>query len=130
MYIRIDYLHSHILIFCYFFSYLLLLLDALFPPPLQAVLNLYPYHIDSLLQLSEVCRMTEDYQMGADLIGLCIYSRIQVPRPYIHTYIQNICTYVRTYSTYICGFTHCTYVCTYVYTYVGIGLNTATKLLV
>ena len=39
--------------------------------------------------------------MGADLIGSCIYSRIQVPRPYIHTYIQNICTYVRTYSTYV-----------------------------
>ena len=38
--------------------------------PAQAVLNLYPYYIDSLLQLSEVSKMTEDYQMAADLIGM------------------------------------------------------------
>ena len=64
-------------------------------PLLQAVLNLYPYHIDSLLQLSEVCRMTEDYQMGADLIGLCIYSRISVSLSmYVCMYIQNICAYI------------------------------------
>ena len=43
---------------------------------------MYPYHIDSLLQLSEICKMTEDRQMAAELTGklcallhmrLCIY---------------------------------------------------------
>ena len=35
----------------------------------QAILNTHPYHIDSLLQLSEICKMGEDYQMAAELIG-------------------------------------------------------------
>ena len=37
---------------------------------LKAVLHTHPYHIDSLLQLSEVCKMGEDMQMAADLIGM------------------------------------------------------------
>ena len=36
---------------------------------LQAVLQAHPYHIDSLLQLSEVCKMSEDLQMATELIG-------------------------------------------------------------
>lgn len=36
---------------------------------LQAILNTHPYHVDSLLQLSEICKMGEDYQMAAELIG-------------------------------------------------------------
>lgn len=28
-----------------------------------------PYHVDSLLQLSEVCRMQEDQEMARDLVG-------------------------------------------------------------
>ena len=36
---------------------------------LQSMLNLYPYHIDALLQLNEISRMTEDMQMATDLIG-------------------------------------------------------------
>lgn len=28
-----------------------------------------PYHVDSLLQLSDVCRMQEDQEMARDLIG-------------------------------------------------------------
>jgi negative regulator of replication initiation len=59
---------------------------------IAAVLNLYPYHIDSLLQLSEVCRMTDDYQMGADLIGTSTYYvHVQVTfgtvRINLHAYI-------------------------------------------
>lgn len=40
-------------------------------PPfwLQALLQLNPYHIDSLLQLSDVCRIQEDQEMARDLIG-------------------------------------------------------------
>ena len=36
---------------------------------MQALVNTHPYHVDSLLQLSEVCRINEDYQMAAELIG-------------------------------------------------------------
>ena len=36
---------------------------------LQLVLQAHPYHIDSLLQLSEVCKMGEDIQTAAELIG-------------------------------------------------------------
>ena len=35
----------------------------------QAILNTHPYHVDSLLQLSEICKMGEDYQMAAELVG-------------------------------------------------------------
>jgi len=28
-----------------------------------------PYHVDSLLQLSDVCRMQEDQEMARDLVG-------------------------------------------------------------
>ena len=38
---------------------------------LQAILNTHPYHVDSLLQLSEICKMGEDFQMAAELIGGC-----------------------------------------------------------
>ena len=40
---------------------------------LQQVLNLQPYHIDSLLQLSDVCRMSEDTAMATDLLGKSVY---------------------------------------------------------
>ena len=41
---------------------------------MQAILNTHPYHVDSLLQLSEICKMGEDYQMAAELVGQ--YHRI------------------------------------------------------
>jgi hypothetical protein len=57
---------------------------------IAAVLNLYPYHIDSLLQLSEVCRMTDDYQMGADLIERALYSFECSFHP-LFNYTQGMC---------------------------------------
>lgn len=37
---------------------------------LQMLLEaLDPYHVDSLLQLSDVCRMREDHEMARDFIG-------------------------------------------------------------
>ncbi len=36
---------------------------------LQQVLNIQPYHIDALLQLSDVCKMSDDTAMATDLIG-------------------------------------------------------------
>jgi len=38
-----------------------------------ALLNDYPNHIDSLLQLSEVCKINEDHQMAAELIERALY---------------------------------------------------------
>lgn len=35
----------------------------------QLLLQMNPYHVDSLLQLSDVCRMQEDQEMARDLIG-------------------------------------------------------------
>uniref|UniRef100_A0A7N9AJX0 Transcription factor 25 (basic helix-loop-helix) n=1 Tax=Mastacembelus armatus TaxID=205130 RepID=A0A7N9AJX0_9TELE len=39
-----------------------------------ALLQLNPYHIDSLLQFSDVCRMQEDQEMARDFIGEALYS--------------------------------------------------------
>ena len=36
---------------------------------LKNVLHLCPYHIDSLIQLSEVSRLHDDTQMAAEFIG-------------------------------------------------------------
>ncbi|XP_057291980.1 transcription factor 25-like isoform X2 [Hydractinia symbiolongicarpus] len=40
---------------------------------IMALLNAHPYHIDSMLQLSEICKMNEDYQMAAELIERALY---------------------------------------------------------
>ncbi|XP_067928333.1 ribosome quality control complex subunit TCF25-like [Watersipora subatra] len=48
--------------------------DSMAPENLTAVLRLHPYHIDTLLQLSEVCRMSEDPQMAAELIERTLYA--------------------------------------------------------
>jgi hypothetical protein len=34
-----------------------------------SVLHVNPYHIDSLIQMSDISRMSDDTQMAADLIG-------------------------------------------------------------
>ncbi|XP_062501672.1 ribosome quality control complex subunit TCF25-like isoform X2 [Corticium candelabrum] len=44
------------------------------PDNISAVLRLYPYHIDSLLQLSEVCKMSEDRQMANELLERALYA--------------------------------------------------------
>ena len=41
---------------------------------LQNILQLQPYHIDALMQLSEVFRMSEDMQMAAELIGRLVLN--------------------------------------------------------
>ncbi len=43
--------------------------DTLFLYFLQVLLQFNPFHIDSLLQLSDVCRMQEDQETARDLIG-------------------------------------------------------------
>lgn len=39
------------------------------PNTIAHVLHMYPYHIDSLLQLSEVSRINGDANMSAELVG-------------------------------------------------------------
>lgn len=40
---------------------------------IMALLNAHPYHIDSMLQLSEICKINEDYRMAAELIERALY---------------------------------------------------------
>lgn len=47
--------------------------ESLNPNNISAILNAHPYHVDSLLQLSEICKMGEDYQMAAELIERALY---------------------------------------------------------
>ena len=42
------------------------------PDNLVAILNSHPYHIDTLIQFSDVCKMAEDNQMAAELIGKAV----------------------------------------------------------
>ncbi len=46
------------------------------PDNLVAILNLHPYHIDTLIQFSDVCKMAEDNQMAAELIGNSFESNL------------------------------------------------------
>ena len=39
-----------------------------------AVLHLYPYHIDSLIQLSDISRIHDDTQMAADMIERALFA--------------------------------------------------------
>ncbi|XP_077570103.1 ribosome quality control complex subunit TCF25 [Stigmatopora nigra] len=48
--------------------------ESLDPNNIVALLQLNPYHIDSLLQLSDVCRVQEDQEMARDLIERALYS--------------------------------------------------------
>lgn len=47
--------------------------ESMDPNNISGVLNLHGYHIDSLLQLSEVCKMAEDHQMAAELVERALY---------------------------------------------------------
>ncbi|XP_041798495.1 transcription factor 25 [Chelmon rostratus] len=48
--------------------------ESMDPSNIVALLQLNPYHIDSLLQLSDVCRIQEDQEMARDLIERALYS--------------------------------------------------------
>ncbi|XP_022104331.1 transcription factor 25-like [Acanthaster planci] len=48
--------------------------ESLNPQNLTILLQMHPYHIDTLLQLSEVCKMSEDRQMAAELVERALYS--------------------------------------------------------
>ncbi|XP_074645332.1 ribosome quality control complex subunit TCF25-like [Tubulanus polymorphus] len=44
------------------------------PQNIMDVLKYHPYHIDSLIQLSDTCRMNDDTQMAADLIERALFA--------------------------------------------------------
>ncbi|XP_054712042.1 transcription factor 25-like [Uloborus diversus] len=43
------------------------------PDNIVALLNLYPHHIDALIQFSDICKMGDDTQMAAELIERALY---------------------------------------------------------
>lgn len=48
--------------------------ESLNPQNIGNILQLQPYHIDALIQLSEVFRMSEDHNMAAELIERALYT--------------------------------------------------------
>ncbi|KAI5701460.1 hypothetical protein M8J75_009781 [Diaphorina citri] len=47
--------------------------ESLNPDNIVAILNTNSYHIDALLQLSELCRHSEDFSMAADLVERALF---------------------------------------------------------
>jgi len=48
--------------------------DSMQPDYIVQILNRNPYHIDSMLQLSEICKMGEDSQMATELIERTLFA--------------------------------------------------------
>ncbi|NXJ82785.1 TCF25 factor, partial [Trogon melanurus] len=48
--------------------------ESMDPNNIVLLLQMNPYHVDSLLQLSDVCRMQEDQEMARDLVERALYS--------------------------------------------------------
>ncbi|KAJ6657158.1 hypothetical protein lerEdw1_002747 [Lerista edwardsae] len=48
--------------------------ESLDPNNLVLLLQMIPHHVDSLLQLSDICRMQEDQEMAGDLIERALYT--------------------------------------------------------
>ncbi|KAK6479989.1 mRNAion factor 25 isoform X1 [Huso huso] len=48
--------------------------ESMDPNNIVLLLQMNPYHIDSLLQLSDVCRIQDDQEMAKDLIERALYS--------------------------------------------------------
>lgn len=47
--------------------------ESLNPDNIVAIINTHPYHVDALIQLSDLCRLSEDLQMAAELIERALY---------------------------------------------------------
>eukprot|EP00094_Tigriopus_californicus_P004563 TCALIF_04395-PA protein Name:"Similar to TCF25 Transcription factor 25 (Homo sapiens)" AED:0.08 eAED:0.08 QI:269/0.62/0.55/1/1/1/9/131/672 len=48
--------------------------DSMNPDYIVHIVQQHPFHIDSMLQLSDISRMGEDLQMATELIERCIYA--------------------------------------------------------
>lgn len=47
--------------------------ESLNPDNIVAIINDHPYHIDALIQLSNLCKLSEDLAMAAELIERALY---------------------------------------------------------
>ncbi|KAK2084174.1 Transcription factor 25 [Saguinus oedipus] len=52
----------------------LVAVESMEPNNIVVLLQTSPYHVDSLLQLSDACRLEEDQEMARDLIETALYS--------------------------------------------------------
>ncbi|KAK3932179.1 Transcription factor 25 [Frankliniella fusca] len=48
--------------------------ESLSPDNIVAVMNMHPYHVNSLLQLSDICRLNEDLPMAAELVERALFA--------------------------------------------------------
>ncbi|CAH0547273.1 unnamed protein product [Brassicogethes aeneus] len=47
--------------------------ESLNPDNIVAIINEHPYHVDALVQLSDLCKLSEDLAMAAELIERALY---------------------------------------------------------
>lgn len=47
--------------------------ESLNPDNIVAIINDHPYHIDALIQLSDLCKLSEDLPMAAEFIERALY---------------------------------------------------------
>lgn len=47
--------------------------ESMNPDTLVSIINEYPHHIDSLIQLSDSCKISEDLAMAAELIERALF---------------------------------------------------------
>lgn len=47
--------------------------ESLNPDNIVSIINMSPYHVDGLLQLSELCRLSEDLSMAAELVQRALF---------------------------------------------------------
>ena len=48
--------------------------ESINPDNIVAIINDHPYHIDALIQLSDLCRISEDLAMAAEFIERALYA--------------------------------------------------------
>lgn len=47
--------------------------ESLNPDNIVAIINEHPYHVDALIQLSDLCRLSEDLATAAEVIERALY---------------------------------------------------------
>lgn len=47
--------------------------ESLNPDNIVSIINEHPYHVDALIQLSELCKLSEDLAMAAELVERALY---------------------------------------------------------
>lgn len=47
--------------------------ESLNPDNIVGIINEHPYHVDALIQLSDLCRLSEDLAMAAEMIERALY---------------------------------------------------------